>query len=104
MPRKPYPSDVTPEQFATISEILDSGTAKTKPRRVDTREVFCAILYLLRSGCQWRMLPSDFPHWRTCYGYWARWSKPDKSPQGSALGRALKKSGWRGPREPWAQP
>jgi len=48
-------------------------------------------LYLLRSGCQWRMLPSDFPKWRTVHSYFAKWSEPDQHGI-SVLERALKKS------------
>jgi transposase len=58
---------------------------------VDLHEVFNAVLYLLKSGCQWRMMPAEFPKWVTVYAYLAKWSKPDQ--QGvSALERALKKS------------
>jgi transposase len=59
--RKSYPSDISREQFETIRELLESARRKTSPRRVDIYEVFCAVLYLLRSGCQWRMLPEEFP-------------------------------------------
>ena len=69
---------------------------------MDPYEVFCAVLYVLRSGCQWRMLPRDFPKWVTVHSYFAKWSKPD--PHGiSVLERALKKSGWRGPGKTGAQ-
>jgi len=59
------------------------------------------VLYLLRSGCQWRMLPDKFPKWRTVHSYFAIWSEPREG--GSLLEQALKKSGWRGPRETGAQ-
>jgi len=51
--------------------------------------VFCAVLYLLRTGCQWRMLPRDFPTWRTVHSYFATWSEPDQHGM-SVLERALK--------------
>ncbi len=60
--RKQYPSDITKEQFEQIRPVLESGRKKTAPRKVDLYEVFCAILYLLKSGCQWRMLPEGFPN------------------------------------------
>lgn len=63
--------------------------------------MFCAVLYLLRTGCQWRALPSDFPKWRAVHSYFAIWSEPREG--GSLLEQALKKSGWRGPRETGAQ-
>lgn len=99
--RKTYPSDISREQFEVIKPLLESARRKTSPRRVDLYEVFCAVLYLLRSGCQWRMLPEDFPKWRTVHSYFAIWSEPREG--GSLLEQALKKSGWRGPRETGAQ-
>ena len=53
-------------------------------------EVFCAVLYLLKSGCQWRMLTSERPEWRTVHSYFAKWSEPDQDGI-SVLARALKK-------------
>jgi transposase len=89
--RQPYPSDIKRGQFESIKPLLESGRKKTAPRRVELYEVFCAVLYLLRTGCPWRALPSDFPKWRV-HSYWARWSQPDE--QGvSLLERALKMSG-----------
>ena len=99
--RKIYPSDISREQFENIRLLLESARKKTAPRTVDLYEVFCAVLYLLRTGCQWRALPSDFPKWRTVYSYWVIWSESREG--GSLLERALKKSGWRDPRETGAQ-
>jgi transposase len=99
--RKSYPSDISREQFEVIKPLLESARRKTSPRRVELYEVFCAVLYLLRSGCQWRMLPEEFPKWRTVHSYFAIWSEPREG--GSLLQQALKKSGWRGPRETGAQ-
>ena len=100
--RKSYPSDISREQFEVIKPLLESARRKTAPRTVDLYEAFCAVLYLLRTGCQWRFLPADFPKWTTVYAWWRKWSQPD--PDGvSVLERALKKSGWRGPRETGAQ-
>jgi hypothetical protein len=96
MSRQKYPSDLSREQFQQILPLLESVRKRTKPRTVDLYEVFCAVLYLLKSGCQWRMLPRDFPKWRTVHSYFAKWSEPDQHGV-SVLERALKKSGWRGP-------
>jgi transposase len=100
--RKSYPSDISREAFEQIRPVLESVRKRTKPRTVDLYEVFCAVLYLLKSGCQWRMLPEDFPKWRTVHSYFVKWSEPDQEGV-SALERALKKSGWRGPRQTGAQ-
>ncbi len=100
--RKPYPSDLSREQFERVRPLLEGVRKRTKPRTVDLYEVFNAVLYLLKSGCQWRMLPDGFPKWRTVDSYFAKWSEP--SPDGiSVLERALKKSGWRGPRQTGTQ-
>jgi transposase len=73
-----YPSDISCEQFALVLPILESARRRTKPRTVDLYDVFCGVLYVLKSGSQWRMLPKDFPNWRTCYKYFQQWSeKPD---------------------------
>jgi putative transposase len=70
--RKPYPSDLTDDQWAPIEPhipVLD----RRRPREVDMREVLNAILYLNRSGCQWDMLPHEFPAKSTVHEYFARW-------------------------------
>lgn len=100
--RKKYASDISPEKFAEIQPLLCSVRRRTKPATVDPYEVFCAVLYVLRTGCQWRFLPSEWPKWQTVYSYFAKWSKPDEHGL-SVLERALKKSGWRGPYETGAQ-
>ena len=100
--RKKYASDITPDKFEEIRPLLQSVRRRTKPTTVDLYEVFCAVLYLLRTGCQWRFLPSDFPKWRTVHSYFAKWSEADQDGI-SVLERALKKSGWRGPSQPGAQ-
>ncbi len=74
--RKQYPSDVSREQFEKIRPQLEGVRKRTKPRTVDLYEIFNAVLYLLKNGCQWRMLPEGFPHWCTVYSYFAKWSTP----------------------------
>jgi transposase len=100
--RKKYASDISGEKFEEIKPLLQSVRKRTKPTTVDLYEVFCAVLYLLRSGYQWRLLPSDFPKWRTVHSYFAKWSKPGQDAV-SALERAVKKSRWRSTRETGAQ-
>jgi hypothetical protein len=100
--RKKYPSDISKEAFEQIRPLLEGVRKQTKPRTVDLYEVFCGVLYLLKSGCQWRMLPSDFPKWRTVHAYFAKWSEADAEGL-SVLEHALKKSGWRGPYQTGAQ-
>ena len=59
--RKTYPSDISREQFAPLLPLLESARKRTAPRQVDLYDVFCAILYLQRTGCSWRALPGRFP-------------------------------------------
>ena len=98
--RKSYPSDISRIQFEVIKPLLESARRKTSPRRVDLYDVFCAVLYLLRSGCQWHMLPEDFPKWRTMHSYLAIWSELREG--GSLLEQALKKSKLARPASAWA--
>ena len=97
-----YCSDISHQQFDFVRPLQKSARKTTKTWTVDLYEVFCGVLYLLKSGCQWRMLPSEFPKWRTVHAYFAKWSEP--GPDGfSVLERALKKCGWRGPYKTGAQ-
>lgn len=73
--RKIYPSDISKEQFELIKTDLASAKKTTKPREISLYEVFCAVLYILKSGCQWRMLPQEFPKWELVYYYFTVWSK-----------------------------
>jgi putative transposase len=70
--RKPYPSDLTDPQWA-IAEPLIPASTLGRPRRVAMRDVLNAIFYVARSGCQWDMLPHDFPPESTVYGYFKQW-------------------------------
>jgi transposase len=97
-----YPSDISREQFERIRSVLEKARKTTKPRTIDLYDVFCGVLYVLKSGCQWRMLPKDFPTWRTCYEYFRKWSE-QRGGGRSILEEALKKCGWRGPAKPWSE-
>ena len=108
--RTTYPSDITHDQFQLIAPLLEAARKKTKPRQVDLYEVFCGVLYVLRSGCQWDMLPGDFPKWRTVYNYWQIWNESltvetetgETITYPSVLERVLKKISWRGSFQPWS--
>jgi putative transposase len=71
--RKPYPSDLSDEQWEWIAIALPEAKPGGRPRGVDLREVVNAVLYQNRSGCQWDMLPHDFPARSTVYEYFAAW-------------------------------
>ena len=99
---KSYASDISKEKFEEIRILLQNVRRRTKPTTMDLYGVFCVVLYLLHTSCQWRFLPSEFPKWRTVHSYFAKWSESDQDGI-SVLEWALKKSGWRGPRETGAQ-
>ncbi len=67
-----YASDLTDEEFALIGPMLPAAKPGGRGRTTALREVLNAILYLLRTGCQWRMLPEGFPPRSTVYGYFRR--------------------------------
>src|ERR1700710_123036 len=69
-----YPSDVTDEQWALIKTRLPARPGG-RPRKVDLRAVLDAILYVLRTGCQWRYLPKDFPAKSTAWYYFDQWRR-----------------------------
>lgn len=69
MARRPYPSDLTDGQWELIKEFLPPAKPGGRPRTTSMREVINAIMYVLRSGCSWRMLPHDFPKWNIVYYY-----------------------------------
>jgi putative transposase len=66
--RKPYPSDLSDEQWAIIEPLIPVNSTG-RPREVEMREVLNAIFYLNRSGCQWDMLPHDLPAKSTVYDH-----------------------------------
>jgi transposase len=70
-----YPSDLDDRQWAVIGPLLGAPLAGGRGRPViwPRRVIADAILYVVRTGCAWRYLPSEYPPWRTVYGYFARW-------------------------------
>lgn len=75
--RKEYPSDITREQFEKIREELEGTKKKTRPRKYDFYDIFCAILYILKEGCTWRAIPHDYPNWQNVRYHYDIWAKPD---------------------------
>jgi len=98
-----YPSDVSREQFNKIRPILESVRKRTRPRTVDLYEIFCGVLYVLKSGCQWRMLPKEYPRWELCYYYFKLWKLKERPDQDSILEKVLKKISWRGSTKQWSE-
>jgi putative transposase len=68
-----YPSDLTDEQWSALEPLIPPSKHGGRPREIDIRRVVEGIFYRNRAGCQWRMLPKNFPPWQTVYYYFARW-------------------------------
>jgi transposase len=71
--RKPYPTDVTDEEWAFAAPYLTLMDPEARQRRHDLREVFNALRWIVRTGAQWRMLPTNFPPWPAVYQQAQRW-------------------------------
>lgn len=73
--RQPYPSDMTDEEWEILDPLIPAAKVGGRPRQYERREVVNAIRYLLRSGCSWRMLPHEFPPYRTVFHYFRMWQR-----------------------------
>jgi putative transposase len=73
-PRARYATDLTDEQWALLEPLLRRGRGPGHPTIVDLREVVNALLYQARTGCPWRLLPHDFPHWGAVRYYFDAWT------------------------------
>lgn len=69
-----YSTDVTDRQWEVLKRLLPQPQRKGRPP-IDRRRIVNAILYVVRSGCQWRLLPGEFPKWKTVYTVFWRWRK-----------------------------
>lgn len=96
-----YPSDITKEQFRTIEPLLQSARKKTSPRKHELYDIFNALLYIVKSGCQWRMLPDSYPDYRSVHYYFRIWSGVPEGQSESILSQVLKKIGRKGAYEKW---
>lgn len=70
-----YPSDLTDAQWTILEPIVPKPSTQGRPPRLERRAIVNAILYVLRSGCPWRLLPLDFPAWQTVYYYFRQWQR-----------------------------
>ncbi len=73
MKRLSYPSDLTEKEWAILEPLIPPAKPGGHPRTTDIREVINAILYLDRTGSQWRALPHEFPPWSTVWSYFRTW-------------------------------
>jgi putative transposase len=73
MESKRYPTDLSDEEWRLLETYLPASKWLGRPRLHSPREILNAVFYLLKSGCQWRMLPREFPPWKTVFHYFRAW-------------------------------
>jgi putative transposase len=71
--RKRYPTDLSDAEWSYIEPHLPTPRAPGRPRTHSLREILDAIFYIVRSGCAWRLLPHEFPPWKTIHHYFRIW-------------------------------
>ena len=71
--REAYPSDLNDEGWQILDPLVPAVKRGGRPADHERREILNAILYVLRTGCQWRALPHDLPPWKTVYTYFRTW-------------------------------
>jgi putative transposase len=71
--RKAYQTDLSDAEWSCLESHLPPPKANGRPRIYPLREILDAIFYVVRSGCAWRLLPHDFPPWKTVYHYFRFW-------------------------------
>jgi putative transposase len=75
MENRPFDTDMTDAAWALVEPNLPAALPGGRPRTTDLRAVMNAIFYVLRTGCQWRLLPHQFPPWGTVYCYFRSWER-----------------------------
>ena len=70
---RPYPSDLSAQEWKILAPIIPPAKAGGRPRKWPMQKILNAIFYMVRSGCQWRLLPHDFPPWSTVHHYFRLW-------------------------------
>lgn len=75
--RRSYSTDLTDAEWQILEPLLPAEKPGGRHRLYPMREIINGLRYLLRSGCAWRLLPHDFPHWRAVYEYFRVWKKDD---------------------------
>ena len=75
MKRRAYPSDLSDEEWQRLEPMIPVHTGIGRPVKWSRRELVNAMLYVLRSGCQWRMLPHEYPPYGTVFYHFRQWRR-----------------------------
>ena len=75
MKRRPYPSDLSDREYASIEPSLPTPSSRGRPWRWRLREILDGIFYIIRTGAQWRQLPHEYPPWPTVHWWFRRWRR-----------------------------
>ena len=71
--KKGYPTDLTDAEWKHIEPFVPAPKCRGRQRIHSPREILNAVFYVLRSGCPWRLLPREYPPWKTVYHYFRQW-------------------------------
>jgi putative transposase len=92
------PTDLTTKEWTQLLSFFPPASHRGRPRKWELWQILNAILYVTRTGCQWRMLPRDFPPWATVYGYFWRWTQKGLWGQlNTVLGKTVRQQAGRNP-------
>ena len=75
--KKLYPTDLSIEQWRILDPLIPPAKHGGRHREHQMIRIINAIIYKVKTGCQWRLLPNDYPPWRTVYEYFRNWSLDD---------------------------
>ena len=73
MESRRYPTDLSDDEWRCIGPHLPGPTGRGRPRLHGLRTILDAVFYVLKSGCPWRLLPREFPPWKSVYDWFRRW-------------------------------
>ena len=71
--KRNYPTDLTDAEWEHIEPLVPASKCRGRQRIHSPREILNAVFYVLRSGCPWRLLPHEYPPWKTVYHYFRQW-------------------------------
>ena len=73
MRARTYSTDTSDAEWRIVEPLIPAPKPGGRPAHIDRRDIVDAIFYVKRGGVSWRLLPADFPHWKTVYDYFRQW-------------------------------